>query len=212
VSKGNMRKALALTAAALAVVAGSVQLYAAVTVNSTNVPQVIPDNGQVTSTLSVDTTTVPGGAGFPTPWNLTDVNVTFSITHTWDDDVRVQITSPAVAAVTIMANCGGSGDNFTGTTIDDAGTAIGVANCQTSGAPVPFAGSFQALTGGGPGAQPPTAAPTALAAFNGTAANGTWTLTVADDSAVCTGTLDSWSITVDGPAPLPVELQNFDVK
>ena len=43
---------------------------------------------------------------------MTDVNVTFSITHTWDDDVVVSITSPAVAAVQIMSNCGGSGDNF----------------------------------------------------------------------------------------------------
>ena len=197
-----MRKALALTAAALAVVAGSVQLYAAVTVNSTNVPQVIPDPGSVTSTLSVNTTTVPGGVGFPTPWNMTDVNVSFSITHTWDDDVVVSITSPAVPIVQIMANCGGSADNFTNTVIDDAGVA---ANCGFAGAP--FTGTFQAMQGAVPNPNP-----TALAAFNGTAANGTWTLTVADDSAICTGTLTAWSITVNGPAPLPVELQNFDIK
>jgi subtilisin-like proprotein convertase family protein len=208
VSKNMMRKALALTAAALAVVAGSVQLYAAVTVSSTNVPVAIPDTSSTTSTLSVDTTTVPGGVGFPTPWNMTDVNVSFSITHTWDDDVFVRIASPAVAAVTIMQNCGGSGDNFVNTVIDDAGTAIPGANCQTSGAPVPFTGSFQALQG----TPNPTPNATALAAFNGTAANGTWTLTVADDSAICTGTLTAWSITVDGPPPLPVELQNFEIK
>jgi subtilisin-like proprotein convertase family protein len=202
VSKNLMRKALALTAAALAVVAGSVQLYAAVTVSSTNVPQPIPDVGSVNSTLSVDTTTVPGGVGFPTPWNMTDVNVTFSITHTWDDDVVVSIASPAVAAVQIMANCGGSADNFTNTVIDDAGVA---ANCGFAGAP--YTGTFQAMQGATPNPNP-----TALAAFNGTAANGTWTLTAADDSAICTGTLTAWSITVNGPAPLPVELQNFDIK
>ena len=201
-SKNMMRKALALTAAALAVVAGSVQLYAAVTVNSTNVPVAIPDNGQTTSTLSVDTTTVPGGAGFPTPWNMTDVNVSFSITHTWDDDVVVSITSPAVPIVQIMSNCGGSADNFTNTVIDDSGVA---ANCGFAGAP--YTGTFQAMQGATPNPNP-----TALAAFNGTAANGTWTLTVADDSAICTGTLTAWSITVNGPAPLPVELQNFDIK
>ncbi len=172
-NKNMMRKALALTAAALAVVAGSVQLYAAVTVSSTNVPLAIPDNGQTTSTLSVDTTTVPGGVGFPTPWNMTDVNVTFSITHTWDDDVLVRIASPAVAAVTIMQNCGGSGDNFTSTVIDDAGTAIPGTSCQLGGAPAPFTGTFQALQGGTGTTVQPTANPTALAAFNGTAANGT---------------------------------------
>ena len=201
-NKSMMRKALALTAAALAVVAGSVQLYAAVTVNSTNVPLAIPDPGSVTSTLSVDTTTVPGGVGFPTPWNMTDVNVSFSITHTWDDDVVVSITSPAVPIVQIMSNCGGSADNFTNTVIDDAGV---VANCGFPGAP--YTGTFQAMQGA-----TPTANPTALAAFNGTAANGVWTLTVADDSSICTGTLTAWSVTVNGPAPLPVELQNFEIK
>jgi subtilisin-like proprotein convertase family protein len=203
VSKNTMRKALALSAAALAVIAGSVQLYAAVTVSSTNVPQTIPDPGSVTSTLSVDTTTVPGGVGFPTPWPMTDVNVTFSITHTWDDDVQVQIASPTVAAVTIMQNCGGSGDNFNGTTIDDA--AVTAANCGFLGAP--YAGTFVAQQGA-----TPTPNPTALAAFNGAPANGTWTLTVTDDSSICTGTLTAWSITVNGPAPLPVELQNFEIK
>jgi subtilisin-like proprotein convertase family protein len=204
VSKNTMRKALALSAAALAVIAGSVQLYAAVTVSSTNVPLPIPDNvpAGAVSTLSVDTTTVPGGVGFPTPWNMTDVNVTFSITHTWDDDVLVRIASPAVAAVTIMQNCGGSGDNFANTVIDDAGA---VANCAFPGAP--YTGSFQAMQGATPN---PNA--TALAAFNGTAANGTWTLTAVDDSAICTGTLTAWSVTVDGPPPLPVELQNFEIK
>jgi subtilisin-like proprotein convertase family protein len=209
-----MRKALALTAGALAVVAGTVQLYAAVTVNSTNVPLPIPDNASTTSTLSVDTTTVPGGVGFPTPWNLTDVNVTFSVTHTWDDDVRVSVNSTAVATpVVLWANCGGSADNFANTTVDDAGTALNPATqCHVGGAPAPFTGNFQALQGGGPGTQPPTVNATALAAFNGTAGNGTWTLTVADDSAVCTGTLTAWSVTLDGPPPLPVELQNFEIK
>ncbi|MET0555501.1 MAG: proprotein convertase P-domain-containing protein [Vicinamibacteria bacterium] len=202
-SKRTMRKALALTAAALAVVAGSVQLYAAVTVSSTNVPVAIPDNGSTTSTLAVNTTTVPGGVGFPTPWPMTDVNVTFNITHTWDDDVVVQIASPTIAAVTIMQNCGGSGDNFNNTTIDDA--AAGPANCAFAGAP--YAGTFQAMQGATPN---PNA--TALAAFNGAPADGTWTLTVADDSSICTGTLNAWSITVNGPAPLPVELQNFEIK
>ncbi len=199
--KRTMREALALTAGALAVVAGTVHLYAAVTVNSTNVPVAIPDNGSTTSTLSVDTTTVPGGIGIPTPWNLTDVNVTFSVTHTWDDDVFIRIASPAVAAVTLMQNCGGSADNFTNTVIDDAG---GVANCGFAGAP--FTGTFQAHQGAAP-----TPNATALAAFNGTAADGTWTLTASDDSAICTGTLTAWSITLNGPPPLPVELQNFEI-
>ncbi len=202
VSNRTVRKALTLTAAGVAAVVGAVQLYAAVTVSSTNVPLAIPDNGSVVSTLVVDTTTVPGGVGFPTPWNLTDVNVGFSITHTWNDDIGVTIQSPAVAAVTIMQNCGGSSDNFTNTVIDDAGA---IANCGFPGGP--FTGTFQAHQGA-----VPTPNATALSAFNGTAADGTWTLTVTDDSAICTGTLTAWSVTLDGPPPLPVELLNFEIQ
>ncbi len=33
-----------------------------------------------------------------------------------------------------------------------------------------------------------------------------------DDSSICTGTLNAWSLTIDGPAPLPVELMNFEVE
>jgi subtilisin-like proprotein convertase family protein len=195
-------------AGAGAVLAAALTLRAAVVITSPNVPVAIPDDGSTTSTLVVDQSTFPG---FPLPWPpIDDLDVTFSITHTWDDDVLVRIASPAVAAVTIMQNCGGSGDDFTSTTISDQGTPI--ANCQTSGAPVPFFGTFQAMQGGGPGTQPPTANPTALAAFDGTPANGVWTLTVADDSAICTGTLTAWSITLFGGAPLPVELQALAVE
>ncbi len=195
-------KAMFVVASALALVAGAASLYATVSVASTNVPVAIPDNGSTTSTLVVDNTTVPNPGSVAPPWNITDVNVQFSVTHTWDDDVLIQIASPAVAAVTIMQNCGGSADNFTNTVIDDAGA---VANCAFAGAP--FTGTFQAMQGATPN---PNA--TALAAFNGTDAFGTWTLTAADDSTICTGTLTAWSVTLDGASPLPVELTNFSVE
>ncbi len=191
-----------VVAGALALVVGAASLYATVTVSSTNVPVAIPDNGSTTSTLVVDNTTVSNPGSIAPPWNITDLNVQFSVTHTWDDDVLIQIASPAVTAVTIMQNCGGSADNFTNTVIDDAGVA---ADCGFAGAP--FTSTFQAHQGAGPAPNP-----TALAAFNGTDAFGTWTLTAADDSAICTGTLTAWSLTLSGAAPLPVELTNFNVE
>ena len=100
-----------------------------------------------------------------------------------------------------MQNCGGSGDNFTNTVIDDAGA---VADCAFAG--VPFTGTFQAMQGA-----TPTANATALTAFNGGTSGGTWTLTASDDSSICTGTLTAWSLTLAGAPPLPVELQNFNV-
>lgn len=195
-------KAVLVAAVALALAAGAAGLYAAVNVPSTNVPVAIPDNSSTTSTLVVDNTTVSNPGSIAPPWNITDLNVHFSVTHTWDDDVLIQIASPAVAAVTIMQNCGGSADNFTDTIIDDAGV---VADCGFPGAP--YTGNFQAMQGA-----TPTPNATALAAFNGTDAFGTWTLTAGDDSAICTGTLTAWSVTLDGAAPLPVELTNFDVE
>ena len=48
-------------------------------------------------------------------------------------------------------------------------------------------------------------------AFDGSVSGGVWTLNVADDSAICTGTLNAWSLTLDGAPPLPVELMSFDV-
>lgn len=180
----------------LAIGAGLVfgaQVYAQVTVTSTNVPLPIPDGGNVSSTLTFPVSTTNG---------ITDVDVQFSITHTWDSDVRVTIAAPSVAAVTIMENCGGSGDNFTSTRISDQGAAGG---CAAANAP--FTGTFQARQGAG------ALNPTALAAFNvSTQQSGTWTLNAADDSAICTGTLTAWSVTVSGPPPLPVELMNFQVK
>lgn len=177
---------------ALALVAvGAAQLFAAVTESSTNVPLAIPDNGNVSSTLN-----------FSVNGTMTDANLTVNITHTWDSDLNLTLTSPSVAAQLIWSNCGGSGDNMTNTVIDN--DAAGLANCAFAGAP--FTGSFQPTTG-------PVAAPASgtMNAFDGTSSGGVWTLNVADDSAICTGTINSWSLTLDGPPPLPVELMNFEI-
>ncbi len=179
---------------ALALVAvGAAQLFAAITVSSTNVPLAIPDAGNVNSTLSV----VPSGT-------ITDANLTVDITHTWDDDIELRLTSPAVAAQLLWADCGGSGDNMTNTVIDN--DAAGLSGCAFANAP--FTGTFQP-TDGGP--VTPIATTGTLNAFDTTNSAGTWTLNVTDDSSICTGTLNAWSITLDGAPPLPVELMNYDV-
>ncbi len=198
--------ALAVTAGALLLMAGGARLYAAVSVASTAVPLAIPDAGNVNSTLVFDNSTVPAGVGFPGAWPVTDANVQFSITHTWDSDILIRLSAPASQPptsqnVTIMQNCGASADNFTNTVIDDAGAT---ANCGFAGAP--FTGTFKAKAGAG------VDVPTAMANFNVADGKGTWTLNVADDSSICTGTLTAWSLTLDGPPPLPVELMKFEVR
>ena len=174
------------------VVLGAVQLFAAVTESSTNVPLAIPDNGNVNSTLN-----------FSVAGTITDANLTVNIAHTWDSDIQLTLTSPSIAAQILWQNCGGSGDNMTNTVIDN--DAAGLANCAFAGAP--FTGSFQPTTG-----PAPVAAPGSLNAFDGAASNGIWTLEVADDSATAPGTLNAWSLTLDGAPPLPVELMEFEVE
>lgn len=170
---------------ALAVVVfGAAQLYAAVTESSTDVPKAIPDNSSTTSTLN-----------FSVNGTITDANLTFTIAHAWDSDVFVSLTSPVVAIQALVQNCGGSADNFTNTTIDEDAGPMTCAG--TTGAP--FTGSFQSPAGG------------SMDAFDTTASNGTWTLTVGDDSAIITGILNSWSLTLDGAPPLPVELMSFEI-
>lgn len=169
----------------LALVAlGAAQLYAAVTESSTDVPKAIPDNSSTTSTLN-----------FSVTGTIIDANLTFNISHAWDSDIVVSLTGPAAPIQLLVQNCGGSSDNFTNTTIDEDAGAFPCAG--TTGAP--FTGTFQSPAAG------------TMDAFDTTTSGGLWTLTVGDDSSVITGTLNSWSLTLDGAAPLPVELQSFTI-
>lgn len=176
----------------LSVVAfGAAQLYAAITESSTNVPLAIPDGGSVNSTLN-----------FSVNGTITDANLTVDVTHTWTNDVQLSLSSPSVAAQILLVNCGGSGDNVT-VTIDQDAAAL--STCPTATA---ITGTIQPTDGTGTGTIPASGS---MNAFDTTASGGVWTLNVADDSAICTGTLNAWSLTLDGAPPLPVELMSFDV-
>jgi subtilisin-like proprotein convertase family protein len=168
---------------------GAAQLFAAVTEASTDVPKAIPDNGNTTSTLN-----------FSVNGTITDANLTVSITHTWNDDIGISLASPSVANQVLLGNCGGSGDNVTATIDQDA---AGLSTCPTT----TLTGSFQPTNG----AAAPAPAAGTLDAFDSSTSGGVWTLTVVDDSAICTGSLTAWSLTLDGAPPLPVELMSFEI-
>jgi subtilisin family serine protease len=137
----------------------------ATTVNSPNVPLSIADLGTITSTLQV--------SGLS---SIRDLNVTLDITHTYDADLDVYLTSPSGTRVELFTDIGGSGDNFRGATLDDeASTAIGSGTA-------PFSGSFRPEG--------------SLADFDGEDPNGVWTLTITDDAGADVGTLNSWSVTI----------------
>ena len=133
---------------------------------SVDVAKTLYDQTTVSSTLDV-----AGLAG-----RITDVNVTLDITHTYASDLEVYLVSASGTRVELFSDIGGSGDNFTATTLDDeAATSITQAGA-------PFTGTFRPEG--------------LLADFDGESANGTWTLEITDQWSQDQGTLNSWSLDI----------------
>jgi subtilisin-like proprotein convertase family protein len=185
----NYRTGLAVVAGLMVMAVGALRIQAAVTIPSTNVPKTIIDLGTVTSTLNF---TVNG--------STTDVDISnLNITHTWEGDVEISLSRPAGALVLIMGDCGGSDDNFVNVTFTDEGVAP---NCVSNG--IAATGPLRGAPNGVPSA-------TVMTAFDGIMSGGIWTMSIFDDFSGDVGTLTSWSITADGPPPLPVELMKLEV-
>ena len=133
---------------------------------STSPAAPIPDNNA--SGVSVPLTVT--GTGL-----VADVDVTVDIAHTWVEDLDATLTGPGGTTVELFSDVGGSGDNFTGTVLDDeAATAI-------TAATAPFTGAHRPES--------------ALSALDGEPIAGTWTLNVSDDTAQDTGTVSGWGVT-----------------
>ncbi|MFP4844325.1 thrombospondin type 3 repeat-containing protein [Winogradskyella sp. PE311] len=137
--------------------------------DSADTPIAIPDASDAGINSAID---------FSDAFEITDVNVTLNITHTFTGDLTLTLTSPSGTSVILSEQNGGGGNDYTATLFDDdAATPI------QAGAP-PFTGSF--IPEG------------ALATFNGENSGGTWTLNVADAFGFDTGNIESWSIEVCG--------------
>jgi subtilisin family serine protease/subtilisin-like proprotein convertase family protein len=109
---------------------------------------------------------------------IADVNAKFNVNHTYDRDLVIRLIGPGGQTSTLVNRRGGSGNNFTNTTIDDeAGTAV------AKGA-APFSGTYRPET--------------ALSTFDGRNARGTWTLEVYDAARTDTGSLTAFSLVVTG--------------
>ncbi|UII80488.1 proprotein convertase P-domain-containing protein [Flagellimonas sp. CMM7] len=144
------------------------------TTQSTSPNVTIPDN---------NATGVSRTVNFSTTSTVTDVNVTVDITHPWDSDLTINITSPLGTTVLLSSGNGGNGDDYTNTVFDDAGgTPI------TSGS-APFTGTFSPEGN--------------LSDFNGENPIGNWTLTVSDNAGSDVGTLNSFSVEVCTAAGSP---------
>lgn len=137
---------------------------------SGDVSQAIPDNNAagVTSDIVV---TESG--------TISDVDITFNITHPFDGDIDMTLTSPL--NITLMTDIGSTGNDFIDTTLDDEATAP----IPSGSSNAPYTGSFQPE--GGP----------ALLALDGSTVTGTYTLRVVDDKTNDTGTFNNWSIKIE---------------
>ena len=136
--------------------------------NSTSLP--IPDGagaevsgGAVSNTINVPITGI-----------ISDVNIGLNVTHTWPNDLLINISNPGnVTQVPVWDRACAGNNNFNVTLNDGSPAFTCVAN---------MTGTFSPSS--------------PLIAFNGGQANGTWTLSVEDFYNVDTGTLNSWSVQV----------------
>ncbi len=134
---------------------------------STDVPKTIPTTvGTVTSTL-----TITGCGG-----TISDLNVkNLNITHTWIDDLVIDLTSPDGTTVRLMNRPCDSEDNIL-INFDDAAASPNFPCPPTNN------GTYQPFA--------------ALSAFNGKNLAGIWTLTVADVVNQDGGSLNAWGLEI----------------
>jgi subtilisin-like proprotein convertase family protein len=153
------------------------------TVASTNVPIAISATGTptITSTISI-----------PSGGNISDVNVTMNIAHTWINDLTATLTSPTGTIVQLFSgecNPNASINNIV-STFDDSGSAI--------------------VCGNNPGISGTVMPNQALSAFNNSNSSGTWTLTISDSFNQDGGALNSWSLNICTVEPLVSEDFDFN--
>jgi subtilisin-like proprotein convertase family protein/regulation of enolase protein 1 (concanavalin A-like superfamily)/uncharacterized protein YbbK (DUF523 family) len=140
------------------------------TYNYAGAPQPIPDASTITSQI-----TVSGVGVF-----ITDVNMITFITHTFNGDLDITLTSPSGTVVVITADNGGDNDNvFNGTLWDDS-------------APIPVTDNVYANNVTAPFLAPEGA----FGAFIGEDPNGVWTLTITNDAPTDAGELSAWSLEI----------------
>jgi subtilisin-like proprotein convertase family protein/surface antigen len=115
-------------------------------------------------------------------YTIMDLNVRLNITHEAAQDLDVYLVAPDGTRIELFTDVGGNNDNFTDTVLDDA-AAVAIVDASA-----PFTGTFRPEGD--------------LAALEGKAVNGTWTLEITDDKRRNTGTLDNWSLEIEWASAL----------
>jgi subtilisin-like proprotein convertase family protein len=141
-----------------------------------------PINDSATQSFNINV----AGAGT----DLFDINLRTFITHTFNGDLDITLRSPSGTIVKISTDNGGSNDDvFDGTLWNDQGGLP---------SPTPVTDAVYANSV----VSTPLQVESALSVFRGENPNGTWTLTITDDTLVDAGNVSQWSLeitTLDNP-------------
>ncbi|WP_290842182.1 proprotein convertase P-domain-containing protein [Flavobacterium sp.] len=133
-----------------------------------------PTGNNTTAQTIADLTTVYSAITIPstcaTAAQLTSMTV--NVTHTYNSDLELYLSSPYGQMIPLITKKGGSGDNIVAT-LQAGGTALPTGNVTINGTYTPET-AFSTLTGN---------------------ATGIWTLVVSDNVANDSGTFNSWSMT-----------------
>jgi subtilisin-like proprotein convertase family protein len=137
-----------------------------ITINSSDVPKAISDNGTITSTL-----TLPSGLCDV----VTDVNVSLNITHSYISDLTVSVTLNGTGKTAQLFGRSCDDNAYANLIAVFNDEALATVQCPPNGTYLPA---------------------TPLNVLDGINATGTWTLSVTDNASLDTGTLNSWGITL----------------
>ena len=165
---------------------------ASTSIASGNVNISIPDNSAVGAVSILAIPALPAGAV------VTSVSVNFNITHNNDNDLTINLKAPNNSVLNLVNQKGGTGKNFTNTTISSASaTAItGAAPFSSTYKADAISGIVGATAGGGN-----TANVTTFAPLYASTPNGNWILSTRDLTNTNTGTINNWSITINYTIP-----------
>lgn len=146
-----------------------------------NTPTTIPDESTITSSINITT-----------HGTVNDVNLLIkTLFHTFDPDLSAWLSHGAVSVNLFDQLANENATGFINTLFDDeAAKSITQGNVYP-----PYTGTYKPAE--------------LLSAFDGMDAFGTWTLTITDNWAGDSGSLESWSLTVDStkvPEPTPLML------
>jgi len=147
----------------------------AVSYPSGTVDLAIPDN----NSAGVSHTLLVSAAG-----NVTDVNVSVNLTHTWVADLIITLTH-GTTTVTLWDGVCGANDGIAAT-FDDEGSTLTCGN--------PTVGTFRPTAAGG----------SPLSGFDGSTASGNWTIKLVDTFPSDAGVLSDWTLVVETPNQPPV--------